>query len=77
MLSQAVRILRDMSLIISCSDCSMRRSDVCGDCVVTFICNRDPDDAVMIDAAEVRAVRLLAHVGLVPTLRHERRRSAG
>ena len=61
-----------MSFTISCGDCAMRDSDVCGDCVVTFICDREPDDAVVIDVAEERAVRLLANSGLVPQLRHAR-----
>ena len=61
-----------MSFTISCGDCSMRESDACADCVVTFICDREPDDAVVIDAAEARAVRLLADAGLVPRLRHAR-----
>jgi hypothetical protein len=39
--------------------------------VVTFICDRAPDDAVVFDAAEERALRLLGRVGLVPPLRHE------
>jgi len=58
---------------ISCSDCVMEGTPTCTDCVVSFICGREPDDAVIIDAAEVRAVRLLAGAGLVPTLRHQRR----
>ena len=58
---------------ISCDDCVMQASDACEDCVVTFICGRDPDDAVIIDAAEERAVRMLARNGLVPELRHELR----
>ena len=57
-------------LTISCSDCTMQGSDVCDDCVVSFIVDREPDDALVIDAAEVRAVRLLASAGLVPGLRH-------
>lgn len=61
-----------MSFTISCGECAMRESDVCGDCVVTFICDREPDDAVVIDVAEERAVRLLANAGLVPRLRHAR-----
>jgi hypothetical protein len=61
---------------ISCDDCIMRMSDVCEDCVVTFIVDdRHPGEAVVIDAAEARAVRLLASAGLVPSLRH--RRQAG
>jgi hypothetical protein len=64
------------SFTISCEDCTMRSTPVCEDCVVTFICEREPDDAVTIDLAEERAVRLLADVGLVPHLRH-RSRGAG
>ena len=59
-----------MSEVISCDDCVMQHTPACDDCVVTFICNREPDEAVVIDAAEARAVRLLAEAGLVPELRH-------
>ena len=62
-------------LTISCSDCELRATDACGDCVVTFLCGRDADDAVVIDVAEARAVRLLGDAGLVPTLRHRTRRT--
>jgi hypothetical protein len=44
---------------------------VCDDCVVSFIVGREPDDAVVVDADEARAVRLLARAGLVPDVRHE------
>ncbi|MDQ6798651.1 MAG: hypothetical protein M3011_11660 [Actinomycetota bacterium] len=47
----------------------MQHTSVCDDCVVTFICGREPDEAVVIDVAEARAVRLLGDVGLVPHLR--------
>jgi hypothetical protein len=43
---------------------------VCDDCVVSFIVGRQPDDAVVVDADEARAVRLLARAGLVPDVRH-------
>ena len=63
---------------ISCDDCAMQGTSACDDCVVTFICGRDPHDAVVIDVEEARAVRLLEQAGLVPGLRHVRRsRSAG
>jgi hypothetical protein len=58
---------------ISCDECVMQHTDACKDCVVTFICNRDPDEAVVIDVAEARAVRLLGDAGLVPRLRQVRR----
>ena len=62
---------------ISCDDCTMRSTRACDDCVVTFLCDREPDDAITIDLAEQRAVRLLADVGLVPRLRHQTRRIEG
>ena len=48
----------------------MRDTSACDDCVVTFICNRAPDEAVIIDVAEARAMRMLSKSGLVPELRH-------
>ena len=59
-------------MTISCDDCTMQHTSACDDCVVTFICGREPDDAVVIDATEVRAVRLLSDAGLVPKLRYVR-----
>ena len=58
-------------MLIDCDDCRMQGTDTCDDCVVSFIVGREPGDAVVIDVAEERAVRLLAHAGLVPELRHE------
>ncbi|MGZ4676757.1 MAG: hypothetical protein ACXVJ7_11430 [Acidimicrobiia bacterium] len=48
----------------------MEGTVACDDCVVTFVTSRDPGDAVVIDVAEERAVRMLARAGLVPELRH-------
>ena len=58
------------TLTISCDVCSMRATSACDDCIVTYICERAPDDSVVFDLAEQRAVRLLVQAGLVPTLRH-------
>ena len=58
------------ALKIDCDGCSMQGTSACDDCVVTFICNREPDEAVIIDVAEERAVRMLIKSGLVPELRH-------
>jgi len=58
---------------ISCDDCVMQHTRACDDCVVTFICGREPGEAVVIDAAEARAVRLLGEAGLVPPLRRRAR----
>jgi hypothetical protein len=57
-------------LTIDCDECSLQGTDACDDCVVTFLCGRLPHEAVVIDVAEVRAVRLLASAGMVPMLRH-------
>jgi hypothetical protein len=62
---------------ISCDDCVMQHTDACGDCVVTFIVERDPDDAIVIDVEQARAVRLLESAGLVPGLRHVARSAGG
>jgi hypothetical protein len=59
------------TLTIDCDECVMQGTSTCGDCVVTFICDREPDTAVVIDAEEARAVRLLHRAGLVPGLRHQ------
>jgi hypothetical protein len=58
------------TLTIDCADCRMRSTPACDDCLVSFIAGREPDDAVVIDVQEARAVRLLADAGLVPGLRH-------
>jgi hypothetical protein len=60
----------DKNLIIDCDTCAMRASDACGDCVVSFLIDRDPAEAVVLSLDEARAVKLLANAGMVPTLRH-------
>jgi hypothetical protein len=61
------------TLTISCDDCRMQHTSACEECVVTWILGREPHDAVVIDAAEARAVRLLGRSGLIPPLRHQSR----
>ncbi len=61
------------TLIIDCDRCALRDSDACEDCVVSFLLEREPDDAVVIDADEVRAMRMLERAGLLPSLRFEDR----
>ena len=64
-------------LVIDCDDCIGPSIGACEDCVVTFLCERDPDDAIVIDVAEERALRLLADADLVPRLRHPGRAPRG
>ena len=63
----------DGPLVIDCADCVLEGTDACADCVVTWLVEREPGDAVVIDVAEVRALRALEQGGLVPTLRHRAR----
>jgi hypothetical protein len=58
---------------INCDDCVMQHTRTCDDCVVSFIVDREPGEAIVIDVEEERAVRLLSDAGLVPELRHRRR----
>jgi hypothetical protein len=60
-------------LTIDCDRCVLRHTDACDDCVVTFLLGREPEDAVVIDAAEARAMRMLGRAGLVPELRFSTR----
>lgn len=57
-------------LVIDCTTCIGPTVGACDDCVVTFLCERDPDDALVIDVGEARALRLLADADLAPRLRH-------
>jgi hypothetical protein len=63
----------DSGLVIECDRCVLQATDACDDCVVTFLLGREPDDAVVIDADEARAMRILGQAGLVPTLRYSNR----
>lgn len=58
---------------IDCDACAMQGTSACDDCVVTFLLGREPDDAVVIDAEEARAMRMLERAGLLPALRFEGR----
>jgi hypothetical protein len=62
-----------LPLIIDCDTCVARDTAACDDCVVTFLCSREPGEAVVIDVAEARALRMLGDAGLVPHLRHHQR----
>ena len=73
-MSQPGAMLRAMERrTIDCGDCVMAGTSACDDCVVTFIVNREPGDAVVVDVDEDRALRALGDEGLVPRLRHHSR----
>ena len=58
---------------IDCDCCTLQGTSACDDCVVSFLLEREPDDAVVIDADEARAIRMLEQAGLVPSLRFSSR----
>lgn len=60
------------TITIDCDTCIMRRTETCGDCVVTFLVSVQERGAVVVDVDELRALRLLADQGMVPRLRHRR-----
>lgn len=55
-------------MLIDCDDCEMKATEVCSDCIVTFLLDR-PDGAVVFDVAEERALRVLHDSGLAPANR--------
>ena len=63
-------------LRIDCAECVLDGTSACVDCVVPFLVGHEPGTAVVVDAAEVRALGALARNGLAPTLRHRRRQPA-
>lgn len=60
----------DQALTIDCGECVMRATTACDDCMVSFVMEREPGEALVIDVAEERAVRMFTRAGLVPELRH-------
>lgn len=62
----------ELPITISCDSCIMRRTDHCHDCVVTHLCAETEEvvEGVVLDLAEVRALRLLVDAGMVPSLKH-------
>jgi hypothetical protein len=65
--------LTNGAVTIDCDCCALRDTNACDDCVVSFLLEREPEDAVVIDADEARAMRMLERAGLVPTLRFSSR----
>jgi hypothetical protein len=63
----------EAAVTIDCDCCALRNTNACDDCVVSFLLEREPEDAVVIDADEARAMRMLERAGLVPTLRFSSR----
>ena len=56
------------SILIDCDTCDLIATDVCNDCLVTYLC-RSEDSSVVVELSEVRALRALGEAGLVPSLK--------
>jgi hypothetical protein len=61
----------DVAVTIECDRCALDGTPACRGCLVSFVLDREPGDAVIIDADEARALRVLAEGGLVPASRFE------
>ncbi|MGH8886457.1 MAG: hypothetical protein ACRDYX_15030 [Egibacteraceae bacterium] len=57
---------------IDCDDCRMQDTSTCDDCIVTFLLDR-PNGAIVFDAEQERALRVLQDAGLTPRSRFTRR----
>ncbi|MCZ7531483.1 MAG: hypothetical protein M5U31_14810 [Acidimicrobiia bacterium] len=55
---------------IDCDTCVMQGTSACDDCLVRFVVNREPGEAVVFDAAEARGLRALSSAGMLPELRY-------
>ena len=60
--------VEERSLYIDCDYCEHQGSETCQDCMVTYLCRPDRT-SVVIELAEIRALRALSQGGLVPELR--------
>lgn len=60
-----------MRMTVDCGTCTRQKTPACTGCVVNFIVNREPTEAVVINVAEFTALRRLQSAGLVPELLHD------
>jgi hypothetical protein len=60
-----------VAVTIECDRCALVGTAACRGCLVSFVLDREPGDAVIIDADEARALRVLSDAGLVPASRFE------
>lgn len=59
------------AVTIDCDRCVLQHTSSCKGCLVSFVLDREPGDAVIIDADEARALRVLNRAGLLPPSRFE------
>jgi hypothetical protein len=68
----------EAGMLIECRNCAMQHSDHCRDCIVSAVLDPSPRrGGLVVDADEERALRELAHAGLIPEIRmRPKRRTA-
>ncbi len=65
------------AVTIDCESCVARLTEVCDDCVVSYLVDHEPGMPVILDAEEERAIELLADAGLVPPSRFRSQSGVG
>jgi hypothetical protein len=61
----------ESALTIDCGCCALQGTAACRGCLVSFVLDREPGDAVIIDVEEARALRVLTRAGLIPGSKFE------
>jgi len=64
--------MKENYISVNCETCVMKDTATCADCIVTYICDRKPEDAVVISMEEWRSMRSLNKAGLLPGLQHKK-----
>ena len=59
--------------VIDCATCPGRGTDACDGCVVDVVVSDRPGEPITVDGEELRALRLLAGAGLIPSVHRARR----
>ena len=62
--------MNEKYLSIDCELCPLANTDSCDDCLVTFICDRDPKEAIIVSLDEWKSMKSMTKVGLLPELRN-------
>jgi hypothetical protein len=70
-MSEQTPVDSEATVTIDCDRCVLQHTSACNGCLVSFVLDRDPGDAVIIDADEARALRVLHRAGLLPPSRFE------
>ncbi|MBA4810294.1 MAG: hypothetical protein ACJZ2H_02535 [Acidimicrobiales bacterium] len=62
--------MKENYISVDCELCPFIDTEACADCLVTFICDREPRSAVVISLEEWRSMKSMTKAGLLPELRN-------